>query len=88
MVGGGIQNELLCQLTANFSRKPVITGPIEASALGNVLSQLLTLGIVQSREEAQNLIRQSELLKSYSVEDFENVEASQQFFKSLVEKGE
>ena len=88
MVGGGIQNELLCQLTANFARKPVITGPIEASALGNVLSQLLTLGIVQSREEAQNLIRQSELLKSYSVEDLDNVETSQQFFKSLVEKGE
>ena len=54
----------------------------------NVLSQLLTLGIVQSREEAQNLIRQSELLKSYAVEDLDNVETSQQFFKSLVEKGE
>ena len=54
----------------------------------NVLSQLLTLGIVQSREEAQNLIRQSELLKSYAVEDLDNVEPSQQFFKSLVEKGE
>ena len=54
----------------------------------NVLSQLLTLGIVQSREEAQNLIRQSELLKSYSVEDLDNVETGQQFFKSLVEKGE
>ena len=54
----------------------------------NVLSQLLTLGIVQSREEAQNLIRQSELLKSYAVEDLDNVETSQQFFKSLVEKVE
>jgi len=52
------------------------------------LSQLLTLGIVQSREEAQNLIRQSELLKSYVVDDLDNVETSQQFFKSLVEKGE
>ena len=57
-------------------------------SLINVLSQLLTLGIVQSREEAQNLIRQSELLKSYAVEDLDNVETSQQFFKSLVEKGE
>ena len=54
----------------------------------NVLSQLLTLGIVQSREEAQNLIRQSELLKSYAVEDLDNVETSIQFFKSLVEKVE
>ena len=53
-----------------------------------VLYQLLTLGIVQSREEAQNLIRQSELLKSYSVEDLDDVETSQQFFKSLVEKEE
>ena len=64
MVGGGIQNELLCQLTANFARKPVITGPIEASALGECFVSIVKLwGIVQSREEAQKLIRQSELLK-------------------------
>lgn len=79
-------------LNTRFSMKGIIYFSFNYSLTKesriNVLSQLLTLGIVQSREEAQNLIRQSELLKSYAVEDLDNVETSQQFFKSLVEKGE
>ena len=79
-------------LNTRFSMKEIIYFSFNYSLTKesriNVLSQLLTLGIVQSREEAQNLIRQSELLKSYAVEDLDNVETSQQFFKSLVEKGE
>lgn len=79
-------------LNTRFSMKGIIYFSFNYSLTKesriNVLSQLLTLGIVHSREEAQNLIRQSELLKSYAVEDLDNVETSQQFFKSLVEKGE
>lgn len=88
MVGGGIQNRLLCQLTANFSQKPVVTGPIEASALGNVLSQLWTLGLIQTREEAQDLIRKSEKLDSYVVEEVYQLEKSLAFFHELTQKGE
>lgn len=79
-------------LNTRFSMKGIIYFSFNYSLTKesriNVLSQLLTLGIVQSREEAQNLIRQSELLKSYAVENLDNVATSQQFFKSLVEKGE
>lgn len=49
MFGGGIQNELLVQLTADFTGKEVITGPIEASVLGNIASQLLTLNLVDAK---------------------------------------
>jgi rhamnulokinase len=44
VIGGGSQNELLCQLTADACGVPVLAGPVEASALGNVLVQARALG--------------------------------------------
>jgi rhamnulokinase len=44
VVGGGSQNELLCQRTADLSGLPVVAGPVEATALGNVLVQARTCG--------------------------------------------
>jgi rhamnulokinase len=45
IVGGGARNELLCQLTADACGLPVLAGPVEASALGNVLVQARALGV-------------------------------------------
>ena len=44
VVGGGARNQLLCQLTADVLAREVVTGPVEATALGNVLVQALALG--------------------------------------------
>jgi rhamnulokinase len=44
LVGGGVRNELLCQLTADACGVPVLAGPVEAAALGNVLVQARALG--------------------------------------------
>jgi rhamnulokinase len=44
VVGGGCQNELLCQLTADLSGLPVLAGPVEATALGNVAVQARAAG--------------------------------------------
>jgi rhamnulokinase len=46
LVGGGSQNELLCQLTANRSGLPVLAGPVEATAIGNILVQARAQGII------------------------------------------
>ena len=44
VVGGGARNELLCQLTADACGLPVVAGPVEASAIGNILVQARALG--------------------------------------------
>ena len=47
IVGGGSQNALLCQLTANRTGRRVLAGPVEATAIGNVLIQGRAVGLVQ-----------------------------------------
>jgi rhamnulokinase len=52
MVGGGSQNALLCQLTADAVQLPVIAGPVEATALGNVVVQARAAGALSGSLEA------------------------------------
>jgi len=69
IVGGGIQNELLCQFAANAIGKKVITGPIEATASGNILMQAKAAGQIQSIAEARQIVRNSFDLKEYQPQD-------------------
>ncbi len=59
VVGGGCQNALLCQLTADACDRTVLAGPVEATAAGNVLTQALGLGLVGSLTEAREVVRRS-----------------------------
>jgi rhamnulokinase len=65
IVGGGIQNELLCQFTADATGRKVITGPVEATASGNILMQARAAGQLKSIDEARAVIRNSFELKEY-----------------------
>jgi rhamnulokinase len=69
IVGGGIQNELLCQFTANALGKKVITGPIEATASGNVLMQAKAAGQIKTLEEARQIVRSSFELREYEPQE-------------------
>ncbi len=65
IVGGGSQNELLNQFTANAIDRNVVVGPVEATAVGNIIVQMLALGDVASLQDGRNLIRQSSDLATY-----------------------
>ena len=65
IVGGGSQNGLLCQLTADAMRLPVLAGPVEATALGNIAVQAFARGYVNSLEEIRATIRRSVEVHTY-----------------------
>ena len=69
IVGGGIQNELLCQFTANAIGKKVITGPIEATASGNILMQARATGQIKTLDQAREIVSNSFDLKEYQPQD-------------------
>ena len=55
IVGGGSQNTRLCQYTANACKRPVIAGPVEATALGNVMVQAIARGFLPDLEQARKV---------------------------------
>ncbi|HVV13449.1 rhamnulokinase family protein [Amycolatopsis sp.] len=66
VVGGGARNELLCQLTADACGVPVLAGPVEAAALGNVLVQARTLGAdLPDLAAMRALIRKTHALRRF-----------------------
>lgn len=74
IVGGGAQNALLCQLTANFTKKDVIAGPIEASSMGNILVQMKALGEIENVSDLREIVKRSCSISEYYPENQEYYE--------------
>ena len=65
LIGGGARGALLPQLTADRTGCTVVTGPIEATVLGNIAAQLLALGAVSDQAEVQRLLAAQESIQTY-----------------------
>jgi rhamnulokinase len=66
LVGGGARNTLLCQLTADACEVPVLAGPVEATALGNVLVQARARGLLSGDlETLRGLVRSTQDIRRY-----------------------
>lgn len=72
VVGGGSQNTILCQYTANALGRAVWAGPVEATAIGNLLVQYISLGHLANLQQARALVRQS-----FPIQTYEPLEISQ-----------
>jgi len=66
IVGGGSQNRLLCQFTANVTNLPVDSGPTEATAIGNILMQAAATKEINSLQELRKVVRNSFQIKSFT----------------------
>lgn len=86
MVGGGTQNELLDQFTANALEIPVVTGASEATAVGNVMSQLKALGAYQTAEEKCEILSASFGSKEYLPKDMEQWREAYEKYKKITKR--
>jgi rhamnulokinase len=82
VVGGGARNALLCQMTADACQRPVLAGPVEATAIGNVMLQAIALGLVDSLEQARELVRRSSEVGAYEPQSTEMWEPAWERFSA------
>ena len=69
LLGGGTKDGFLCQLTADSLGITVAAGPTEATALGNIILQLIALGDIKNVDEGRKLIKKQEKLIKYKPEN-------------------
>ncbi len=65
IVGGGSQNELLCQMAADATGLTVLAGPVEATALGNAVAQAMATGQIASLDEGRRLVAKTAEVRTY-----------------------
>ena len=65
LVGGGSQSDYLNQLISDICDRPVISGPVEAATLGNILVQAITMGKIVTLEQGRAFVREHTPLKKY-----------------------
>ncbi len=84
IVGGGTKNQLLNQFTADATKKEVVCGPSEATALGNIMMQAVALGNISSIQEGREVIRRSCEVSTYQPKDTSAWDEAYQRFLALL----
>ncbi len=84
IVGGGTKNRLLNQFAANGTGLRVVTGPVEATAIGNILMQAIALGHIDSLESSRQVVRQSFEVETYQPQEREAWNEAYQRYQTVV----
>lgn len=85
IVGGGSRNTLLNQLTANALQIPVLAGPVEATAAGNILVQAIALGDLPSLASARAIVRASTAIQTFLPQNTEHWSRAHQRFSQMMQ---
>jgi rhamnulokinase len=87
IVGGGTRNHLLSQLAADATNRPVVAGPIEATAIGNLLVQAISTGMLSSLSEARSIVRSSFEVVTYEPSSNRNQwDEAYQLFNKIIQE--
>jgi rhamnulokinase len=84
VVGGGSQNALLNQFAANACGRRIVAGPVEATAMGNVLVQARTAGAVSSLAEMRKVVHASSDLRTFEPEERDAWQSAYERFRALL----
>jgi len=84
IIGGGCKNTLLCQFTANCTKKTVIAGPSEATAIGNALAQWLGMGEIEDIKQARQISAKASDIRIYQPLNTDTWEEKYEHFKKLL----
>ncbi|MGN0522599.1 MAG: rhamnulokinase family protein [Eubacterium sp.] len=86
LLGGGTKDGFLCELTADSINMPVIAGPVEATALGNIILQLIALGEIGSIDEGRKIIAKTESVKTYNPSHSKSWDEAYDKFSEIINK--
>ncbi len=86
IIGGGSQNALLCQMSANALGFPVIAGPVEATALGNAVIQFISHGDLGNLSQAREMLSRSIPTQRYEAENSALWEENYQRFLAILNR--
>ena len=86
IIGGGTKEGLLCQFAADACGRPVHAGPVEATAIGNIMAQAIAAGELKNVAEAREVVRNSFEIEYYEPKNTESWDEGYERFKKLIEK--
>ena len=86
IVGGGINNKFLDQMVADALDRPVVTGPVEGAAIGNLLTQAMALGDIKDLDHLRQVVRNSEKVEYWQPNHTEAWEAAYQKLLTYLNK--
>ncbi|MCD8390851.1 MAG: rhamnulokinase [Firmicutes bacterium] len=86
IVGGGIKDKMICQFTANATKRRVSTGPVEATSIGNVIVQAMAMGAIKDLDEGRQVVKNSFDIKVYEPQDSDAWDAAYETWKEIIKK--
>jgi rhamnulokinase/L-fuculokinase len=84
IVGGGIKDKMICQFTANATKRTVSTGPVEATSIGNIIVQAIAMGAIKDINEGRQVVKNSFDIATYEPENGEAWDAAYENWKKII----